>query len=419
MWLGMTIRKLPNDFRVDELADPAWLGLLRADMGPGACHAVYRVVKQSLATPELCVRLARALGVPPVRVEHAGLKDKHARTRQYLTVAMDGDARANTGTRDGIVPELGGDNWSAELVGFAAEPVRSTIIAGNAFEIVVRDLSPRACEAMIERAELLRDPAMPASPAVVFTNYFGDQRFGSARHGEGFAARRLVEGDFEGALRLLIATPARKDSGARRETTRVLAGSWGRWDEALEATPSRAVERHAIAILASGGSFVEAFEALPHATQTLCVEAYQSYLWNAAARALSREVGGELAFSAEDDFGEMAFVPVSRLTDELRSVTMPMPARGVEIAGAWGRAMRGALDAEGLEMERLTIPGVRRPAFRSAIRPLLVAARGVEFGPVERDELASPRSPNRSKQRVSFTLPRGAYATVLLRALGQ
>ena len=44
-----------------------------------------------------------------------------------------------------------------------------------------------------------------------FPNYHDEQRFGSARLGKGFIARRLIEGDLNEALKLYMATPAAND----------------------------------------------------------------------------------------------------------------------------------------------------------------------------------------------------------------
>ncbi len=413
---SMTIRRQPGDFRVDERADAAWLGSLSSEPSTSHPHAVYHLVKESLTTPEACAKLARVLGVAPGRVEYAGLKDKHARTRQHVSISPPGPERAAKPASGASLGE--GDAWSATLLGYAAEAVTASIIAGNEFCIIVRSLTGPEADAIAGRANLLRvQDRDDGSARLLMTNYFGDQRFGSARHGAGFAARRLIDGDFEGALRLLIATPARKDSGTRRTTTRTLASAWGRWQECLGAITG--VERHAVAALASGRSFVEAFAMLPHSDQAMCVEAYQSFIWNSAARELTRSLGGQATLVASDDFGEMCFAPGPSVADDLHAMTMPLPASGVRLQQPWGASMEAALHAEGLTMERLSIPGVRRPAFRSVLRPLLAIAGEVEIGPIQRDEFAAPRSPRRFAREVSFVLPRGAYATVLLRALGQ
>jgi tRNA(Glu) U13 pseudouridine synthase TruD len=86
------------------------------------------------------------------------------------------------------------------------------------------------------------------------------------------------------------------------------------------------------------------------------------------------------------------------------------------LEGAWGRAARDVLAAEGLTIDRLRIPGLRRPAFSEAARPLFAAASGATVTASEPDYLGRA---GRLKRTLRFNLPRGAYATVLLRALGQ
>jgi tRNA(Glu) U13 pseudouridine synthase TruD len=77
---------------------------------------------------------------------------------------------------------------------------------------------------------------------------------------------------------------------------------------------------------------------------------------------------------------------------------------------------RRALE-EGLKLEELKVPGFRRPFFGSETRPLCVEARGFALGALPTGK--SARAPARVDRTVEFDLPRGAYATVLLRALGQ
>jgi tRNA(Glu) U13 pseudouridine synthase TruD len=61
------------------------------------------------------------------------------------------------------------------------------------------------------------------------------------------------------------------------------------------------------------------------------------------------------------------------------------------------------------------VPGLRRPDFGEAPRGLFAEAAGFALDPPTADELFA----DRLRRSVRFELPRGAYATVLLRALGQ
>lgn len=417
----MIIRRLPEDFAVWELPSEQFLAQLRSGV---TVHArgerrVYRLRKVSLSTPEAIARLAKTLRIKPGVVGYGGLKDKHAVTEQLVTVPA---------PPAGKTIELASDTQSriedrglvAEFIGISNAEMDASAIRGNRFEIVIREIQRQEVAEMNRRAEALSRSHRRDDAELVIINYYGDQRFGSARHGEGFAAAHLARGDFETALKLLIATPARKDTGARRTFTRAAVQAWGRWAE-LSATLPATPERRCIEVLARGGSFRDAFAALPNFEQTMCVEAFQSYLWNAAARrmieGLSAEETGHL-ITTPDEFGEMVFPPANGVPPEWLETQMPMPAADAQLAAPWGDAMRDAIRKQGLEVAQLTVPGLRRPSFGAAMRPLVVVARGFSMHDPEPDDLSRAK-PQRFKRRVSFELPRGAYATVVLRALGQ
>lgn len=396
----------------------------------GDWFEVWRVEKTSLTTPEAAARLAKARGVSAGAVAHAGLKDKHAQTAQHMTLP----ARA-----PGVaIGPASGPGWSATLVGYAPKPIGPEAIEGNAFTIVVRGLDAGRAGAMAGRAMALgwggpsaTTEAQPGAPGPLFVNYFGAQRFGSARHGEGFAARHLLRGEFGAALRLLIGTPARKDSGVRRAFTRACAQHWGDWAGLLPLLP-RCPQRRAIEVLAAGASEREAFAALPNFEQQMAVDAYQSHLWNRTAARLARAIAGGPdgaivapdpgSTSAED---QLVFPLRAHIGDSWLGVSMPMPSADVEKGGpapgepavAWRDAMDAVLGEEGLRREDLRVPGLRRPAFGAAPRPLLVRAGGFDLGPRWQDALDGAE-PGRVSLEARFDLPRGAYATVLLAALG-
>ncbi len=79
--------------------------------------------------------------------------------------------------------------------------------------------------------------------------------------------------------------------------------------------------------------------------------------------------------------------------------------------------IREVLAAEGIELSKLRVPGLRKPFFGEAPRPLFVRAAAFSISQPEPDELSSRQ--DKLKRTVRFDLPRGAYATVVLRALGQ
>jgi tRNA pseudouridine13 synthase len=416
----MTLRRTPDDFVVEELPTEDFLGGLRSAPSASALQAVYRLEKTQLTTPHAAQLLAAALKVRNNAAAYAGLKDKHAVTVQMVTVA------ASTLADAAMLPrEVKGPKWSASLKGWSAAAIDASALRGNRFRIVVRDVRQEQDAAMRFRASLLAT----GNGSLAVVNYFGAQRFGSARHGEGWIARELIAGRFEKALKLSIATPSRKDTGVTRTFTRMLAAGWGQpgaWARLANELPrcpeKKAIER--LAFMASRRTeaidergFREAFVALPYFLQQLYVEAYQSHLWNDTVRRhLRRVCAASSLMKTEDEFGDMVFPAFAAASAELRSLEIPLVAPETVAREPWGEDLEATLKAEGLTPAELKIPGLRRPYFGEAMRPLFVAASGFSLGAAEPDELSKSKA---RRVEVRFDLPRGAYATVVMRALGQ
>ena len=404
----MVIRRTPEDFRVEEIAEGSFLAALVAAPGAGTGYAVYSLTKTSLTTPEAVNILAKTLGVRGGTVAYAGLKDKHAVTGQSISVKFESPKAAA-----GAPPVVEIRGLAATLRGWSARAIDAGDIRGNRFAVVVRQGEAKDMEEMDRRAEVLGS----GGGALVFVNYFGDQRFGSARHGGGMVAKHLIKSEFEEALRLAIATPARKDTGARRTFTRELINAWGAWDQVLPKLP-RCPQRAAIETLAAGKDFRAAFAALPNFEQRMFVDAYQSHLWNQIARRVAMRAGDAGAMiRVTEGFGEMVFPPAAAVTDAMRRIVIPLFSANTRLAEPWKAAAEETLREEGITVHDLRIPGLRRPDFGEAPRAWAAEATGFEMDPPAPDDLSPGRQ--RLKRTVRFVLPRGSYATVLLRALGQ
>ncbi|HEX7113333.1 MAG TPA: tRNA pseudouridine(13) synthase TruD [Mizugakiibacter sp.] len=164
--LTARLRAAPEDFVVEEMLGYA------AD-GDGE-HALLTVEKRGANTEWVARELARFAGVPPVAVGYAGLKDRHAVTRQAFSVQL--GHRADP-------------DWSAfphaEVRVLAAVRHRRKLkrgaLAGNRFVLALRDVSGDR-----EAAEHV----LAALAARGVPNYFGEQRFG--RGGDNLAQARAM-----------------------------------------------------------------------------------------------------------------------------------------------------------------------------------------------------------------------------------
>jgi tRNA pseudouridine13 synthase len=403
----VTIKQRPEDFLVEEILAPAAAARLSETTGP---VILYRLTKRGLGTIDALELIATRLRVPLERIRYAGLKDRHALTVQHVSILF---PRGGAPRAPDIVEMPG---WKIERVGRLASHLSAGDVSGNRFRVTVRGLSRRQCERMTEARRFLATPLTSAGRTLRFVNYFGVQRFGSARHGRGFAARRLIEGDFEEALKLLVAAPDRKDSRERKGVKRAIAAAWGDWAklaDTLPPCPERAVARR---LAETGGDFRSGFAALPPFIRRMAIEAYQSWLWNAVARRL---VAGRCApplIEIPSRFGDLVFPGAAAVPAGLAGTLIPLFSPGTALEDPWRSSAEAVLAGEGIALGDLRIPGLRSPYFGEVSRPLFVDAREFVLGPVEADE--SSAGVKRFKRLLRFFLPRGSYGTVLLDALG-
>jgi tRNA pseudouridine13 synthase len=143
----------PEDFVVEEL--PAF-----GASGAGE-HWLVEARKRRLTTAELLHEVARAAGVAERDLGHAGMKDRHAVTTQWLSVPARGKPP---------------DQWelpaNVTLVGFARHDakLRTGHLAGNRFTLTLDGTAADGVERARERLDRMAREGLP--------NYFGAQRFG-------------------------------------------------------------------------------------------------------------------------------------------------------------------------------------------------------------------------------------------------
>ncbi|MFH0939790.1 MAG: tRNA pseudouridine(13) synthase TruD [Planctomycetota bacterium] len=398
----MTIKHCPDDFQVEEILKPEFL----AQRSEQDAFALYRLRKQGLATPEAIGRIARQLGVKSGALAYGGLKDKHASTIQQITLKLE--------KKENAPDKASGPGWELERLGFVSRSLTASDIHRNRFRIVLRNLSVEQCSKMDEAVKFF---SLAGQLRIV--NYFGEQRFGSARHHQGFIAKYLIRGDFEGALKLAIATESRKDRMEQKVFKRALLKHWGQWREVLPKL-RRCPERKAIERLVnSSKDFRAAFCALPYLLQQLSVYAYQSYLWNETARRLIEKTCAprEKMLEVNSAYGRLLFPAVDAIPPELIALKIPLLARKTQLTGVWAEATEETLKAEAIHLAELQIPGVRRPFFGEELRAFFFNTEEFQISALELDETAKNKT--RRKRVIAFTLAPGCYATVLLRALGE
>jgi tRNA pseudouridine13 synthase len=110
-------------------------------------------------------QVAKRLGLAPGDIGTAGLKDRRAVTRQWVSVPQSAEPR---------LAQLAGDGITLLRTSRHANKLRPGHLRGNRFHILIRDVASDAGERAAPILERLRQHGMP--------NFYGPQRFG--RDGE-------------------------------------------------------------------------------------------------------------------------------------------------------------------------------------------------------------------------------------------
>jgi tRNA pseudouridine13 synthase len=156
--LGGQLRCRPEDFLVDEV--PAY-----GPDGTPEAHLLLVLEKRGWNTEDALCEVARQLGVPRPEIGCAGLKDRHALTRQWISLP------AAAG------PRLGSFQHPELRLGEArphGHKLRRGHLRGNRFEIVLRE--PRG--SLPEALAALRERVAGLEAQGGLANLFGRQRFG-------------------------------------------------------------------------------------------------------------------------------------------------------------------------------------------------------------------------------------------------
>jgi len=388
----MKVKASPEDFRVEEQSS------LELSDRPGP-YAVYRLEKRSWDTFDLLDVLARRLGVARRDVTVAGIKDRHGATSQL--VAIRGLA--------GRPREVREENYVAVPVGWTDAPLSARSIAANRFRLVLRDMDRAEAGRCLENLATVRRDGLP--------NYFDEQRFGSARHGGGFMGKELFLGRRERALRLYF-TPSKHDDRRTREMKRCVLEHWGRWRECLplaHGDTAKVLER----LVASPRAFRQALLALDRRFLVFVLNAYQSYLFNELLAGIVRRESLGHGFAIRVlRYGVGEFVFPVELGDEARAA---LAGRDLPVPG-WDTAVderdaREELDAvlarEGIGLADLRARQLPRISAHGVTRAAWMRLSDVVAGEPRDDE----RYPGKLALELSFTLPRGCYATLVTKRL--
>jgi len=389
--IGGRLRSSPEDFIVEELPLPI--------SDPNGPYLICRLTKTNWELQRAVKEIAKRLGISHRRIAWAGTKDKNAVTTQFISIYD-------------VTPEAVGQvhlkDITLEVVGRSQHSLILGCLAGNRFDITIRDCIP---EDLAERVEAVTAVAARGVP-----NYYGLQRFGVVRPVTHLVGERILKGDYEGAVATYVGRAYPRESEAVRQARTRFAETRdpraALADLPVQMTYERSMVNH---LVANPGDYAGALRVLPPKLLSLLVSAFQSYLFNCA---LSSRIEAGLTLT-EPEAGDRLLFSNGRediVSARNRQAALLQIRRGrcriaLFISGAEPVTSHGPMDE--IMQDLMQKSGVNAGDFERASRFVATKFAGV-LRPISLSADVQAEISDTSV-RLRFTLPPGHYATTVCR----
>ncbi len=251
-------------------------------------------------------------------------------------------------------------NFSLVFKGYSKSSIRKGDLIENKFHITLRNVSKKQKELFENNISFITKHG--------FVNYFGDQRFGHITKAKKFILEPYLNGDAEKSVKLYLTLYRKKDSSETKKRKRFFLENWGNWKKCSEVKDS--VSRKMFLALQQGKSFEFVLKMIPKELLELYILSYVSYLWNKKASQYIEQFNHVLV---KTEIGVLAF-PKEVIPEKMISAEIPQKSYALT--------------------NKITFPKRKLFVKTNIVRHL-----------------------KENKIILDFSLPSGAYATTLLKAL--
>jgi tRNA pseudouridine13 synthase len=284
------------------------------------------------------------------------------------------------------------------LKGFTKHPLDKKFLVGNKFEIRIYNAQSSDLSGFISQIGKVG-------------NFYGLQRFGSERLVTHIVGREIIKRNFLHAVQLLLSYTTEFDTQMSKEI-RNMCSDPSNYRQVLKMLPrGMDIERQVLSALVAGKDSIAALRAIPISIRRLFVQAYQAYIFN---RCLSKGVMagedllqpqmGDLCFEME---GPTTFGRIIKYHPSLKTRLVP----AIRMAGYTFQPGKGRF--ENITKAILQEEEVDAKDFYIKEMQELSHQGGFRQAPLWCTDFSYKRDP----LKVSFKLPKGSYATTLLREI--
>jgi tRNA pseudouridine13 synthase len=386
--IGGSIRKDNEGFRVSEIIKESILVDLSLARDHLHKYPLYLLEKKGIDSHHALVEIKKDHGLD-LRI--MGMKDAKAMTKQYAS-----------STRIGNVPKQHISRTKhtfLTLKGFTSRPVGKESLLGNEFSITIYDAKHFEVSEFRSEAEKV-------------ANFYGLQRFGSERLVTHLVGREIVKRNFKKAAELLLSYTTEYDSVMSREIRQKSLDPKNYRNILKHLPKGMDIEYQLMNAFVNGKEPISALRSISINIRRLFVHAYQAYIFN---RSLSDAIiGGEnlqtprnndLCFELESP---MTFGRIRKFNSSIDRDTNLIPAlrlAGYSFQSGEGRfelITKKIMNEENVTPSDFNIKDMQELSDQGGFRQALLCCRDFAY---------------KGSLDIYFKLPKGSYATTLLREI--
>ncbi len=363
------IKQNEDDFLVSEVLSDTILSSFDNPEG----HAVYLLKKSGIDTNHALYDIEKRYGIV---LKSLGLKDANAITKQFVY----------TYKKLNSLEKIEGKKYLATRIGFSQKPISKKHMLGNLFEIVVSEITN----------------TLPTfSDNEKFLNFFGYQRFGSRRPITHLVGKSIIQKNYEAALDYILNFSSKYDSKKNNELRKLISERKSE-SEIIELLPySMDIERNLLKHLSTDKDPKNAIRSIPLKLRRFYVQAYQSFLFNKTL-SLAYEYEEELFSPTMDDVCfDKNFELGKYQNDPKQKLAIPLIGHSYYKKSRFDYYIKKILEDQSLSPKDFFINDFQELSLDGGFRNASIDMQNFSI----------------QKNLVKFQLPRGSYATIILREI--
>jgi tRNA pseudouridine13 synthase len=392
--IGGNIKNNDDDFNVKELLNPSFLKELTPQKSDSNIFPVYEIEKKGMDSNHAVITLKKKLGID---LKIVGIKDAKATTSQY--------ASANNNKR--TIKDFNIDKISLKFVGFSKKPIEKSMLVGNKFNIKIvnpRDNSDNNLSGFLSEINNVG-------------NFYGLQRFGSERLVTHLVGKAILKRNFSEAVNILLTHTTKFDSAFSIEIREKLKDLKNNKNIVKIIPKGMDIEKKMAEEIIKGKESISVLRSIPISIRRLFVQAFQAFMFN---KTLSYAIGNDLPITncEKDDIcfeviDKIVFGKIRKFEnsdpkskhDTIPIIRLPGYSFQPGKKNRFDKIIKEILYGEGITAKDFFIKEMQELSEAGGFRQTVLVSKDFKY------------ATSANSTSVEFAVPKGTYATTLLREI--